>query len=129
MIRGSSPLAVLVATTGFIVWAVGFSALYGLSALACEYGWIATQVAGVSAGRALLIVVWGAHIALLAWLVGWGWQRHPSDETGAAKQLSFLTKAIAAAGLVAMIWTGAPIVTTSACLPPQSPSVHDRRAS
>lgn len=129
MIRGRSPLAVLVATSGLIVWGIGFSVLYGLSALACEYHWTATEIAGVSLGRLILVIVWAAHIALLAWLVGWSWRHRGIGEAGASRLLAFLTLTFAVAGLVAMVWTGAPVVTTSTCLPPHSPSIYDTTAA
>jgi hypothetical protein len=99
-----TPRALLATLAGPTIWAIGFSVLYGLSALACEYGWN---------GRLVLVPVWLLHCAALGWLVLWSWRWHSEGE--AAPLLRFVAFAMALTGLVAMIWTGLPVATTSMC--------------
>lgn len=93
----SAARRLVLANLGLILWAVGFSALYGLSALACVYGW----------PRILLVAVWLGFLAANAWVL---WRA-----LGAAPPLRFLTRATALAGFVALLWTGGPVVSVSLC--------------
>jgi len=100
--RAARPLLIVLA--GPTVWAIGFSALYGLQALICAHGWPA---------RPLLIALWAAHLLVLAAIAGAAWRQPPADLGG--RLLRFLARILSLTGLVATIWTGLPIVTTSAC--------------
>lgn len=114
MIRLASPPGLLAAIAGPIIWTIGFSALYGLSALGCEYNWTEREVTGVSLFRLILGLVWALHLAALLWLLLWSWAQQAGGQV--SRFLRFVAVALAATGLVAMIWTGFPILTTSACL-------------
>jgi len=64
-----APLPLIgVAVSGLIVWAFAFSAIYGLQGLVCGLGWPAVALGPVSLGRALLILLWLAFVALLSWM-------------------------------------------------------------
>ena len=114
MIRLASPPGLLAAIAGLIVWAIGFSALYGLSALGCEYGWTARGVAGVNVFQLVLGLVWALHLAALAFLVHWSWAQRADNRLDSF--LKFVAVILAATGLGAMIWTGFPFLTTSPCM-------------
>lgn len=100
-----TPRALLATLAGPTIWAFGFSVLYGLSALACEYGWN---------GRLVLVPVWLLHCAALVWLLLWSRRWRPEGE--GARLLRFVALAMALTGLVAMVWTGLPVATTTNCL-------------
>ena len=100
-----TPRGLLAMLAGPTIWAFGFSLLYGLSALACEYGW---------SGRLVLVPVWLLHCAVLAWLVFWSWRRKLEGPAG--RLLRFVAISMSLTGLVAMLWTGLPVATTTNCL-------------
>ncbi|MET1756085.1 hypothetical protein ABVV53_11550 [Novosphingobium sp. RD2P27] len=102
--------ALLRAVSGLIVWAVAFSALYGLQGLGCALGWDAMMVGPIQLGRAALIALWLAFVAVQAWMI---W--HFSHHTHGSMFLNRLAVAIAVIGWVATIYTGVPVVTTSMC--------------
>lgn len=98
---------------GPTVWAVGFSALYGLQGAGCQLGWAEPSVGPLDLLRALLLLVWAAHLIVLGWMTRWTFQRAyaPPDQ----RLLRFAASALAVTGLAAMLWTGLPIVFTSMC--------------
>jgi hypothetical protein len=53
---------------GFAIWALAFAVLYAVQATGCELGWHRQSVGPLSLLRALLIAIWGAHMAALVWL-------------------------------------------------------------
>ena len=114
MIRLASPLGLLAVVAGLLVWAAGFSVLYGLSALGCEFGWTDRALAGLSLFKLVLVLVWVLHIVMLAFLLRWSWMR--PAEGRLENFLRSVGSTLAAAGFAAMIWTGLPILTTSPCL-------------
>ncbi|MFA5581659.1 MAG: hypothetical protein WDA25_06875 [Paracoccaceae bacterium] len=61
---------------GFILWAVGFLALYAGHATGCELGWHMAPALGTNLLRLVLI---GGAVGLLAALLATGWwmRRHP----------------------------------------------------
>ncbi len=97
------------ASAGLILWAAGFSLLYGLHGLGCASDWNEVQVAGGTLFRWLLVSTWmllclgAAAVIRLA-------RAAPS---GLERRLSVTS---AAAGLAAILITGAPVVLTSACV-------------
>jgi len=103
-------IALLRAVSGLIVWAAAFSALYGLQGLVCAFGWQATALGPLSLGRALLIVLWLAVLALLSWMAWRFWPRQQGPSF-----LNRLAFAIAVIGLIATAYTGLPVVSTSVC--------------
>lgn len=104
-------IALLRAVSGLIVWAVAFSALYGLQGLGCALGWDAIMVGPLQLGRAALIALWLGFLALHSWMI---WHFAVQDPVGTF--LSRMAVAIAIIGWVATIYTGVPVVITSMCV-------------
>ena len=102
-------IALLRASAGLILWAVAFSAIYGLQGLVCGLGWQTVVLGPISLGRALLILLWLAFLALLAWMT---WRFRHLQASGF---LNRLAAAIALIGLIATAYTGLPVVTTTVC--------------
>lgn len=98
---------------GPTVWAIGFSALYGIQGAGCQLGWAEPSIGSLDLLRALLLLVWAAHLLVLARTARWIFRRAyaPPDRSF----LRFAASALAVTGLVAMLWTGLPIVFTSMC--------------
>ncbi|TCD06666.1 hypothetical protein EYB45_02895 [Erythrobacteraceae bacterium CFH 75059] len=106
--------ALLASTTGWIVWAVAFSVLYGVQGLSCAYRWNTIGVAGTSLAQVLLCAIWLAFIAVLGWLC---WRLGGAALVpGMTRLLRFVALVSAIGGLVATVWTGIPVVFTSVCL-------------
>ncbi len=103
-------IALLRAVAGLIVWAVAFSAIYGLQGLVCALGWQAVSLGPVSLGRLLLIVLWLGFVALLGWM---SWRFRQDWQEGSF--LGRMAFAMAVVGLVSTAFTGAPVVSTSVC--------------
>lgn len=94
---------------GFAIWSLAFALLYGAHGLACGLG------IAPAATRTALLVLLGAHVAVLGWLVGWLLRRFRSAQ---AKPLRFvrgvsLALAIGAAG--ATLWIGLPVAALAVC--------------
>lgn len=86
-------------------WLAGFSALYALQGLSCSRLWPEALPA-----RPALLLAWGFAVLLqgaLLWLV----RRDPSP----SPTLRATGVALAAAALVATLWTLAPVAFASAC--------------
>ncbi|WP_188054124.1 hypothetical protein [Sphingosinithalassobacter sp. CS137] len=93
-------IALLRPVFGLIVWAVAFSALYGCRAL--------SALGPLSLGRALLILLWLAWLALLSWMSRRYWR-------GRSDFLGRLAAALALVGLIATAYTCAPVLAGSIC--------------
>ncbi|WP_419898229.1 hypothetical protein [Roseomonas sp. USHLN139] len=97
------------ASAGLLVWAFGFSLLYGLHGLGCALGWQDVGGAGVSLFRLVLVGTWltfcagGLAVVLVAARMPAGLQRR-------------LGLASALAGCGATLVTGLPTVIASECL-------------
>ena len=96
---------------GFIVWAVGFSALYGAHALGCAYGWHHLAFGPTTLLRALLIGLFLASLAATAALAAWTLRRAARDPT----MLPIATAGTSLAALAATAWTGAPALALRLC--------------
>ena len=88
-------------SSGAVIWALHFGAIYGLTGLACARGW----QAAVPPGIALATVV--AAILALAVLVA-GWRRRAQFE-------SWMTAGIAALALLAILWEALPVLIVPIC--------------
>lgn len=102
--------ALLRSVAGLILWAVAFSAIYGLQGLSCAFGWDAIELAGSSVARIILIATYAVSVAVIAWLC---WRLRPGSNT-----MSFLgTLAFASAiiGLISTIYTGMPVLALTIC--------------
>ena len=102
-----SPLVAMAA--GFALWASCFAMLYAGHAFGCAQGWQDSVLL-----RAGLIVLWLAHLAALALLA-----RHHHRLWRASNRLpSFLAHigfVLDLAAMVAVIWTGVPILFLRTC--------------
>ncbi len=87
------------------VWLVGFSAIYALQGLACSRHWPADLDA-----RAVLIVAGAVAVALQAVILIITLS-YPS----ASRSLQNATAALAAAGIVAALWTIMPVAAVTVC--------------
>lgn len=119
--RALSPLSavnLLVLIAGFVIWASAFSVLYGVLSIGCEYGWQNIRTGPVSLNTLVLAALLFAHlIAHLALLVFTG--RRLAISGGWNAPARFLARGsfgTAAAGMVATLWTGAPIAFLTQCL-------------
>jgi hypothetical protein len=92
---------ILFMSSGVVIWALHFGAIYGLTGLACARGWQEVVPPGV----ALATVV--AAILALAVLVA-GWRRRAQFE-------SWMTAGIAALALVAIVWEALPVLIVPIC--------------
>lgn len=110
----SERLDLIALIAGPTVWAVGFSVLYGIQGAGCQLGWEGVLIGPLDLLRGLLLLVWAAHLAVLVWMVRWTHRRaySPPDQ----RFFRFGAFSLALTGLVAMVWTGLPVVFTSACL-------------
>ena len=88
-------------SSGVVIWALHFGAIYGLTGLACARGW----PEAVTPGVALATVV--AALLALAVLVA-GWRRRVQFE-------SWMTAGIAALALVAIVWEALPVLIVPIC--------------
>lgn len=93
--------AALWMSSGVIVWALHFGALYGLTALACARGWQSLVVPSIALATALAAI-----LALL--IVVAGWRRRARFE-------SWMTAGIAALALVAIVWEAIPVLIVPIC--------------
>ncbi len=98
------------ASAGLIIWAIAFTALYGLQGLSCAFGWDAWSLGGVSFARLLLLLVYVGSGVLLAFLC-WAFRPRAAD-TDFTDRLAF-TGAIA--GFFSLAYTGIPVVAASVC--------------
>lgn len=97
------------ASAGLILWATGFSLLYGLHGIGCASGWTEVPVAGGTLFRWLLVATWMLLCAAAAILT----RLMRAAPSGLERRLGV---ASAVVGFAALLITGAPVVLTSACL-------------
>ncbi len=98
------------ASAGLIIWAVAFSALYGLQGLGCAFGWDASSIGSLSLARLVLVLVYVGSGVLLAYLC---WALRPrKTDTDFTSRLAF---AGAVAGFFSLAYTGMPVVAASVC--------------
>jgi hypothetical protein len=115
---GSPNQAFLFMALGFAIWALAFSLLYTVQATGCELGWHRQSVGPLSLLRGLLIVLWAAHMATLAWLFLFC-QRALAAVPAKATPNLFLWRASAAlmvAAMVATVWIGLALLVPSMCV-------------
>jgi len=109
--------AFLYMALGFAVWAVAFSILYGVQGTGCELGWHQQSIGPLSVLRILLIVIWAAHLAILAWLY---WRCRGALAVTAARAMpeAFLWRAasvLTVTAAAATIWIGMALLVPSMC--------------
>jgi hypothetical protein len=106
--------------SGFLVWAAHFGLVYGINGLACARNFASQPVAGASlvavgvgAATAIAALVIVAVLALAIAGRGPG-IRHEAD--GALRAFwRYGTIAIALLGVVAVLWSGLPVLIISPC--------------
>ena len=96
-------------SAGLILWASGFSLLYGLHGIGCASGWNEIQMADGTLLRWLLVSTW-VLLCLGATAVIW---LARTTLSGFERQLS-VTSAVA--GFAATLIAGAPVVLNSPCV-------------
>lgn len=98
---------------GLLIWALGFSALYGLHGLVCAAGWGARPLAGpvTLAGAALI----GAWLVLLAAAGLFLLAMHRSTAGSGSPFLHRLGMIGAWAGLAGLVFMGAPVLLPAHC--------------
>ncbi|HWK95862.1 MAG TPA: hypothetical protein VNR39_10600 [Pseudolabrys sp.] len=115
---GSRNQAFLFMILGFAVWAAAFSILYGVQGTGCELGWHRQTIGPLSLLRILLIVIWGAHLAALAW-VYWCCRAALAVTSARAMPEAFLWRAASALTItaaVATVWIGFALLVPSICV-------------
>ncbi|MFL9824204.1 hypothetical protein [Rhodoplanes sp. SY1] len=122
--RTDRAVTLLLLVAGFVIWSSAFVLLYALQSIGCAAGWERPTVAGTSLLRALLVLLWTAHVGALVALLIYTWRRRPGGAEVArfAHRVAIGTSMVA---LVATLWTGAPIVAASMC-DPSSANTGDR---
>ena len=112
-----APVNLVLLIAGFILWSVAFSALYGALGVGCELGWQERAFGPVSLNTAVLAAILAGHLLLHAALVVWLWRRtygargHPPP----SRFLAFTSLGTAICGMIATLWTGAPIAVLTQC--------------
>lgn len=112
-----APANLLLLIAGFVLWSIAFSALYGALGVGCELGWQDVRLGPISLNTAVLAAILLGHLALHAALVVWLWRRsfdakgHPQP----SRFLAYASLGTAVSGLIATLWTGAPIAFLTQC--------------
>jgi hypothetical protein len=115
---GSRNQAFVFMALGFAIWTLAFSLLYAVQATGCELGWHRQSVGPLSLLRGLLIILWVAHMAALAWLFLFC-QRALATVPARATSNVFLWRASAAltvTAMVATVWIGLALLVPSMCV-------------
>lgn len=115
----SGPRALLAANYGLAIWALCFLVLYILLSVGCQLPTLAdSQLLGLPALTLLLSSLWLLHAAWLLWLLGRAHRRWKAltEAPADAKFASMLTLTLHGGALLAVIWTGFPIVLLPACM-------------
>ncbi len=113
---GSRNQAFLFMAFGFALWASAFTLLYAVQGAGCAFGWHRSSFGSLSLLRLLLIAVWAAHMALLAWLnfYCWGMLRTAS-RTMPDVFLWRASAVLSAAAIAATAWIGLALLIPSPC--------------
>lgn len=106
--------------SGFLVWAAHFGLVYGINGLACARGVASQPVAGtslaaISVAAATVIAAIVIVAVLVLAIAGRGpGIRHEAD--GALRAFwRYGTIAIASLGVIAVLWSGLPVLIISPC--------------
>ncbi|MEI2416834.1 hypothetical protein V8Z80_11685 [Orrella sp. JC864] len=115
--RGAGAHALLMSNLGLIVWALGFVVLYAGLSLGCRLPIAHASWLGLPALSVVLTALWLAHAAWLAWLIARAWRRWQAQRKGQAdaRFASRLTLLLHGSALLALIWTGFPVMVLPAC--------------
>ncbi|WP_426039799.1 hypothetical protein [Brevundimonas sp. DC300-4] len=96
-----------------LVWLASFSAVYGLHGLICGHGIDGMVFGLLSLPRALMALAYGLAVLIQVGLV-WGLQAERFSSS--SPFVRFVSRATGWVGLVAVVWSLLPTVTTTYCL-------------
>jgi hypothetical protein len=88
-------------SSGVMVWALHFTAIYGLTALACARGWGWLVMPSIAASTLLASIAIGALLAIAL-------PRRAQFEY-------WMSACVAALALVAIVWEALPVLMVPAC--------------
>lgn len=106
-------------SAGFLIWALHFAAIYVYVALVCARGDAQSQWLGVPVMRLLIGAMTLVAIAALA-LVLWKALRgdwHADARAAGQPFVAWIAAAVAAYGVVAVLWAALPTIWVAACPP------------
>lgn len=92
----------------FLLWGLGFIALYAAHGLACATGWSG----GV---RLILCAIFALLLLAHAWLSWVYWRRLRKAEASSQRFVRLTGFALSLAALASSIWTGSPVLFLSIC--------------
>ncbi len=98
---------------GFGIWSLAFAVLYAAQATGCAFGWHTLTVGPVSLLRVLLIAIWAAHLAALAWL--YVICRRASRGAALDRFLARAAAALTVAAIAATLWIGTALFVKTIC--------------
>jgi hypothetical protein len=99
---------------GFGIWSLAFAVLYAVQATGCAFGWHTLAVGPVSLLRMLLIAIWVAHLAALAWL--YVVCRQAAGGAALDRFLARAAAALTAAAIAATVWIGTALFLRTICV-------------
>lgn len=92
---------ILFMSSGVMVWALHFTAIYGIAGLACARGWHSLVLPSIAIATAIAAI---ASVSIIAA----GLRRRDQFEY-------WMSSAIAGLGLVAIVWEAMPVLLLPAC--------------
>jgi hypothetical protein len=98
---------------GLLLWAAGFTILYGLHGLGCAVGWADVRLGPVSLLSMVLVGTWLAFLALALLTALLLWRGDGFGQSGFLRRVGLIS---ALAGLGGLIFTGAPVLLPAHCL-------------
>jgi hypothetical protein len=106
----------LLLVVGFAIWALALAVLYGVNAIGCAFAW------PPAAQRAALVMLFAAHLTLLAWLAARQWQRYRSSSiatrqvTDPVSFVDYVGLGTLIAAFAATFFTLAPVLFLNLCV-------------
>lgn len=98
---------------GLLLWAAGFSVLYGLHGVGCAVGWGNARFGPVTVLSVVLVGTWLAFVAMASvWLVVL-WRRDGLAQSDLLRKVGLIS---ALSGLGGLLFTGAPVLLPAHCL-------------
>lgn len=116
--RGAGARALLASNAGLAVWALCFLVLYVGLSIGCQLPVAQSDVMGMPVLSLVLSLLWLVHAAWLLWLIARAhhrWRTLAQASTD-ARFVATLTLLLHAAALLAVIWTGFPVLLLPACM-------------
>src|SRR3546814_11085129 len=106
------------ALAGRLIWAAHFLLIYGFAALACARGFADVRLLGAGVvplivGAATAVAILAVAAMLLLALLGPG--KENAAARGGPRFLRWMTALVSGLSLVAIVWTGLPVLLLPAC--------------